>query len=109
MKKILLAAVIFSFSFPASAIEDKEMAERISRDTGLSPEQVELVLESFKSEVIATLRSDGEIRMKDIGKFFLQRTDAEERTDPRSGDIITVPAKNYLRFRASAVGNGHFN
>lgn len=109
MKYLLLVAMLFGFSFSAYAIEDKKMAERIANDVGLPAEQVEMVLESFKSEVISTLKNDGEIRMNGIGKFFLQHTDAAERIDPRSGEPLFVPAKNYLRFRASAAGNANFN
>jgi len=109
VKNLLLTALLFGLSFSAYAIEDKEMAERIAADVDLSAEQVEKVLESFKREVIATLKNDGEIRMNGMGKFFLQHTDGAERIDPRSGETIYIPAKNYLRFRAFATGNANFN
>jgi len=101
--------VLFGFSMPSFALEDGEMAIIISDDIGLSPQEVQMVLESFKHQIISTLQNDGEIKLNGVGKFFLQQAKANERKDHRTGDMIQIPAKNYLRFRASYEANENFN
>jgi len=109
VKNILLMLVLLGFSMPSFALEDGEMAVIISDDIGLSPQEVQMVLESFKSQIISTLQDDGEIKLNGVGKFFLQQAKANQRKDHRTGEMIDIPAKNYLRFRASYEANENFN
>jgi len=112
MKKTLLILALCGFglsSLSAFALEDGEMAVIISEDTGLAPEEVQMVLESFKYQIISTLQDDGEIKLNGVGKFFLQQAKENTRKDHRTGEIIYISAKNYLRFRASSEANDNFN
>jgi DNA-binding protein HU-beta len=109
MRKITLLISLAMVSLSAYGIGDKELAGRIAKRTGVEQGQVEEILAAFKEQVIADLAAGEEVRLNQFGKFYTKHMEAREARNPRSGEIVQVPSRNYLRFKAFDSGNGRLN
>ncbi|ADE13884.1 histone family protein DNA-binding protein [Nitrosococcus halophilus Nc 4] len=109
MKKIILSLILMMVSLSVYGVGDKELAGRIAKQTGMTPDQVEEILAAFKKQVIADLTSGQEVRLSHFGKFYAKHMDAREARNPRTGEIIQVPPRSYLRFRAFDTGHRRLN
>jgi len=94
---------------PASiAQSDRGISKLIAADLSMDEEQVFQVLKSFKYHVIQTLRDDNIVRLQGLGQFYPEQQDARSG-NPRTGETDPIPAKKYLRFKPSKVGNQSLN
>jgi nucleoid DNA-binding protein len=109
MRKIILLLILMVVSLSVYAAGDKELAERIAKQTGMEQGQIEKVLASFKEQVIASLTAGEEVRLSHFGKFHPKHMEAREARNPKTGEIIQVPSRNYLRFKAFDSGNERLN
>jgi nucleoid DNA-binding protein len=109
MRKILLSFTLIAVSLSAYGAGDKELAGRIAKQTGMEQGQVEEVLTAFKEQVIAGLTSGEEMRLSHFGKFYTKHMEAREARNPKTGEVVQVPPRNYLRFKAFDSGNGRIN
>jgi len=96
---VLSAALLFAAG-SASAMGDKELAKAMARQSGLSAEQAQAALAAFKSIVIEQVKAGEAVRLKGFGKFTLQERKAHMARNPKTGERVKVPARNYLRFKA---------
>jgi nucleoid DNA-binding protein len=109
MKKIILLLTLIVVSLSVYGAGDKELAERIAKQTGMEQGQVEGVLTAFKEQVIAGITSGEEMRLSHFGKFYTKHMEAREARNPKTGEIIQVPPRSYLRFKAFDSGNKRLN
>lgn len=109
MKKIILSLILMTVSLSAYGVGDKELAGRIAEQTGMELGQVEEVLAAFKQQIITDLASGDEVRLSHFGKFYAKHMEAREARNPRTGEVIQVPPRSYLRFKAFDSGNGRLN
>lgn len=109
MKKIIISLALMMASLSAYGVGDKELAEHIAKQTGVEQGQVEEVLTALKAQVIASLAAGEEIRLAHFGKFYAKHRDAREARNPRTGEAVQVPPRNYLRFSAFDSGNKRLN
>ncbi len=108
MKKYLLIVVLCLVSLQVSAQSDRGLAKAIAKDLNMEQENVFQVIKAFKKEVIAALRDDDVVRLQGLGQFYAEHQPARPG-NPRTGEMKEMPAKNYLRFKASRVGNQSLN
>lgn len=108
MKIHLLTLTLCLVSFQVSAQSDQGLAKAIAKDLNMDQQQVFQVIKAFKKEVIIALRDNDVVRLQGLGQFHVERKTALAG-NPRTGETKPIPAKNYLRFRASAVGNKRLN
>ena len=108
MKKFLITIFLITVSSSAVALGDRSMAELVAKDLALDEEQVFQVLKSFKQEISEQLKAGKTIRLQGFGQFYLEHT-AERAGNPNTGEMGTIPAKNYLRFKPSKEGNKSVN
>ena len=108
MKKLVFGLVLLSFSATSFALGDRGMAKNIAADLGVDEEEVFQIIKSFKREVIITLQSGKVVRMQGLGQFYTEETEARVG-NPRTGETKPMPAKKYLRFKPSKVGNQSLN
>ena len=109
MKKTILLLSLMTASLSVYATGDKELAGRIAKQTGMEQSQVEKVLTAFKGQVIADLINGEEVRLNHFGKFHSKHREAREARNPKTGEIVQVPPRNYLRFKAFDSGNKRLN
>ncbi len=56
-------------------------------------------------ELVAGIRSDlktgGRVCLRGVGTLKVSHRTARERRNPRTGDLVVIPAGNFVRFRMS--------
>tara|TARA_A100001015_G_scaffold311208_1_gene414005 strand:- start:1239 stop:1520 length:282 start_codon:yes stop_codon:yes gene_type:complete len=68
----------------------------------ISKKNLERIFDLFFSNIAQSLSSKTSVEIRSIGTFFLKEI-KEKKTarNPKTGEIIYVPKKNKIRFRAS--------
>ena len=71
---------------------------------------LEDALDIFCHEIINTLKSNGIIEIRGFGTFFTKKIKEKySARNPKTGEIIYVPEKNKIRFKASRKLNEIIN
>lgn len=109
MKKVILIASLICFSSLSFAVSEAELVRAIAKDTALTQKQVDNVIEAFKSEVISQTRAGNEVRLSGLGKFISHHREARDGRNPRTGEKIRIPARNYLKFKTFDSANKQLN
>lgn len=111
MKKwiMLLPILVLGFVQPAWSAGDQDLAKAAAGQAGVSQKQARLVLDAVKDEIITQLKAGEEVRLKGLGKFYAKHKGAHKAHNPKTGKLVDVPARNYLRFKAFASGNAKLN
>ena len=77
----------------------KELKKKNSK---LNQTEIKLVIDTFCESIQRALLSHKNIELRDFGTFFIKRMKEKfESRNPKTGEIIYVPEKNKVRFRAS--------
>ena len=77
----------------------KELKKKNSK---LHQTEIKLVIDTFCESIQRALLSHKNIELRDFGTFFIKRMKEKfESRNPKTGEIIYVPEKNKVRFRAS--------
>jgi nucleoid DNA-binding protein len=108
VKLPLIALLLCLLSAQSYAQSDRGLAKTIAKDLQINQEQVFQIIKSFKKEVIKSLREDDVVRLQGLGQFYVEQQPARAG-NPRTGEMEPVPAKKYLRFKPSKVGNQSLN
>ena len=68
----------------------------------ISKKNLERIFDLFFNNIAQSLSSKTSVEIRSIGTFFLKEI-KEKKTarNPKTGEIIYVPKKNKIRFRAS--------
>jgi len=108
MKKLIYVLLLMSLSSVAFSQSDRGLAKIIAVDLNMEEEQVFQVIKSFKQEIIKTLRDGNIVRLQGLGQFYVEHQE-ERPGNARTGEMRPIPAKDYLRFKPSKVGNQSLN
>jgi DNA-binding protein HU-beta len=79
----------------------KELIERLAKDTGLSKGQAKTALDSLITTVTKTLKKEGNLRIAGLGTFNIQKRGARTGRNPRTGEPVKIKASKAVRFKAS--------
>ncbi|HDH91335.1 MAG TPA: HU family DNA-binding protein [Candidatus Aenigmarchaeota archaeon] len=86
-----------------------ELIRQVASETGLKQIEVEKVLNSFVATVTKKLVEDRKVRINGLGIFSVNRRSKRTVRNPRTGEKITVPAKNVVRFKPAKVLSDSIN
>ena len=68
----------------------------------LSKSEIEIILDTFCKSIEIALKQNKNIQLRGFGTFFIKKIKANHSArNPRTGELIYVPEKNKVRFRAS--------
>jgi len=109
MKTYLLLLALLVSSNQSFAQSDRGLSKLIAADLEMNEEQVFQVIKRFKHHTIESLRADKVVRLQGLGQFYVEHVDAKPNGNPRTGESRPIPAKRYLRFKPSKVGNQSLN
>ena len=109
MNKLLSILILMGVSTVAFGQSDRGLSKLIAADLAMDEEQVFQVIKRFKHHTIESLRNDKVVRLQGLGQFYVEHVDAKPNGNPRTGETRPIPAKNYLRFKPSKVGNQSLN
>ena len=72
------------------------------KNPNLSQIEIELILDNFSESIEKSLLDNKKVELRGFGTFFLKKIKEKFRSrNPKTGEIIYVPEKNKVRFRAS--------
>jgi len=109
MKIYFVAVMLLISTSIAVAQSDRGLAKLISADLDMDEEQAFQVIKRFKHHTIESLRNNKVVRLQGLGQFYVEHSVAKPNGNPRTGETRPIPAKNYLRFKPSKVGNQSLN
>jgi DNA-binding protein HU-beta len=72
----------------------------VSRSTGITRTVTEQVVRNFEKVVVNTLERGDTVNLVGFGKFSTVDRAARKCRNPQNGDIMNVPAKKSVKFKA---------
>ena len=68
----------------------------------LNQSDLETVIDTFCESIEKALKNNNYIELRDFGTFFVKKIkEKHSARNPKTGELIYVPEKNKVRFRAS--------
>ena len=80
-------------------ITKKQLVEKISVDTGQTKVQTKETVQLFLNAIISELENGNRIELRDFGVFEIKKRAARVGRNPRTGDVVRVPARNVVTFK----------
>ena len=79
----------------------KDIIDRVAEDAGLTKKDATAAVEAVFQEITDTLVDGGKISVYGFGQFEAVEKPAHQARNPRSGEMIDVPASRSVKFKAS--------
>ncbi len=76
-----------------------EMLGHLGTLTNLKKKEVDNVLQALKGIIYKTLKKEHKIKLDGLGVFQLKDRKARMARNPRTGEMVSVPAKKVVKFR----------
>jgi DNA-binding protein HU-beta len=77
-----------------------ELIEKIAYNTKLTKEDASKVLDVTLKVIKATLKKDQKVMLIGFGTFSVSKRKARNGRNPRTGDVISIPARKTPKFTA---------
>ena len=78
-----------------------ELVQRLAEEnSGLRAGEIEAVADIFFDTIVDHLADGGRVELRGFGSFSTRPRDARDGRNPRTGDIVPVPAKYVPYFKA---------
>ena len=72
------------------------------RNSNIGKKELEKIFDIFFQQISDALQDMRSIEIRSLGTFFIKEIREKKRArNPRTGEIIYVPKRNKIRFRAS--------
>ena len=78
-----------------------ELLSTLAEQTGLKKTEVSSVMDSLVSTVYKTLKKEKKIKLEGMGVFQLKDRKARMARNPRTGEMVKVPAKKVVKLRVT--------
>lgn len=78
-----------------------ELVKVVAEETGLTQKDVAGVVDAFYAAIREELVKGGEIAIAGFGKFVVKHRAARESINPRTKEVVHVPASKAVAFRPS--------
>ncbi|MDC0511592.1 integration host factor subunit beta [Pelagibacteraceae bacterium] len=73
-----------------------------TKNSKLSRSEIEAIIDMFSNNIIKALKDGRKVELRGFGTFFVKKIKENySARNPKTGDLIYVPEKNKVRFRAS--------
>ena len=82
-------------------MNQSELIIKTAQISGVSKKDVEHVLKTAGDVIGAALVEEGEAVIPGLGKLVTQQKDARDARNPKTGEIIHVPAHKAVKFKAA--------
>ena len=77
-----------------------ELIEHIAQTAGISKTQATAALQAVETGVIDTLATGGTVELKGFGAFSVKDRASRPGRNPKTGEVITIPATKVPTFKA---------
>jgi DNA-binding protein HU-beta len=75
-----------------------ELIDALAAESEIDRKDAKRFLEGLVAVVTREIRGGGEVPLKDLGKFKVQRRQARVGRNPLTGDPVDIPAKTVVKF-----------
>lgn len=79
-------------------MDSRKLAAAMARAAGIDLASAQKALAAIPATIKAELRRGGSVRLGSMGTFRVHKQPARKYKDPRTGEIVSVPAKSKIRF-----------
>jgi integration host factor beta subunit len=86
-----------------------ELVERIADRTGVSKKDSGVVVNMILDNIGQALLEGDKVELRGFGSFKVKSRRSRQARNPRTGDSVTVPAKQVPYFKASNELKGRLN
>jgi len=76
-----------------------ELIAKLADDAGITKTQANATLDSFISAITKTLKGGGKVTLVGFGTFSVQKVEAREGRNPRTGNALKIGAYNQPKFK----------
>lgn len=76
-----------------------EMLTKLADGTGMKKKDVVSVLDAQNDLIAKVLKKDKKFKLQGLGIFTVRNRKARMARNPRTGEMVKVPAKTVIRFR----------
>ncbi len=80
-----------------------DLATKIAAQTGIEQQAVRQVVQMTLDGIIDVLASEGRLELRNFGVFKVRVRNDRLGRDPRTGAVVTVPARRTVKFMAGKV------
>jgi DNA-binding protein HU-beta len=75
-----------------------ELAVKMVKDSGITKTDALKVIDGIINTITEEIKSNNKITLVGFGSFKLIRRKAKKGRNPRTGEAITIPGKNVVKF-----------
>ena len=86
-----------------------ELVEMISGETGISKKDTGIIVNMILENIGAALTDGDKVELRGFGSFKVKSRRSRVARNPRTGDSVSVPAKQVPYFKASNELKGRLN
>ena len=81
----------------------QELVNQLKRkNTNLSKIEIEIVIDTFSECILESLKQGRNVELRGFGTFCIKKIKENySARNPKTGELIYVPEKNKVRFKAS--------
>ena len=79
----------------------QSLAEEVHNKIGCTKTDAQQMIETVIDTIIASLKKGDEVSIAGLGTFSVKMRNARQARNPRTGEIIQVPAMNVPKFKAA--------
>jgi DNA-binding protein HU-beta len=79
-----------------------ELIDAIANESGLSKADAKKALDAFVNATSAALKGGDKISLVGFGTFDVSKRSERNGRNPKTGEVITIAAKNTVRFKAGS-------
>lgn len=80
-----------------------ELMATLANDTGFKKQQIISLMDALNKTIYKTLKKESKIKLEGLGVFQLKNRKARIARNPRTGEMVNVPAKRVVKFRVLKV------
>lgn len=80
----------------------QEFIDAIAAKSGLTKADSSRAVEAFISVVTETLKKGDKVTLTGFGSFAISKRAARDGRNPRTGEIVKIPARNSVNFKAGS-------
>lgn len=80
-----------------------ELVEAVAEEAGLTKSDATKAIEAFQKVVTETLANGDKIPLVGFGTFAVSRREAREGRNPRTGETVTIAARNAVTFKPGSA------
>jgi nucleoid DNA-binding protein len=80
-------------------VTKKDMAREIAQELGITQLQAGAIVQRVFDRIVETVVQEGRLELRDFGVFEVRKRQPRKARNPRTGEVVHVPAKLVVTFK----------